>query len=469
MSAPIVVRGEPRGEVEVGYLEERPEAYEGPFIEEERLLLNAVAERLGRIAERMQAEAALRRTHSELSTILAVSRVITRMLDLDALLELILKQVEHVIRYDGAGIFTLDEEMLDFRYYRGIDQEANLLNLHIPIMTFPPFRELVLNGKPFIYDDLHDDRDLATQLWEATGFSLDALFGDCHSWLSVPLIVGDRVIGLLAFIHLQPGHYQVEHQELAQIFANQAAIAIENARLYQESQKAAVLEERTRLAGELHDSVTQALYTTSLIAEALPDVWQRNPEEALRTVGDLRNLTQGALAEMRTLLLELRPGALAGPKLSELLHQLTAAMSARTDLPITTTISGEHSLPDDAKIALYRIAQEALNNISKHARASQAWISVQYDANAATLRIRDNGRGFDPGAVSPQQMGLSIMRERAKAIGATLRVESQPAQGTEVVATWPADVALEASRQSRADDQGQMDKDGPGTGGGADG
>lgn len=275
------------------------------------------------------------------------------------------------------------------------------------------------------------------------------------------------MIGLLAFIHLQPGYYQVETQELAQVFANQAAIAMENARLYRESRKAAALEERTRLAGELHDSVTQALYTSSLIAETLPDVWQRHPEEALRTLGDLRDLTQGALAEMRTLLLELRPGALAGLKLSELLHQLTAAMSARTDLPITTTVSGERSLPEDAKIALYRIAQEALNNISKHARASQAWVSLQSDANAATLRIRDNGRGFDPGAVSPHQMGLSIMRERAEAIGAALTVDSQPEQGTEVVVTWLADGGLENDGLSN-DDERRTQAGGRKTGGDTD-
>ncbi len=466
-SADIMVHGKRAGEVEVRYLESRPEADEGPFISEERLLLNAVAERLGRIIERIQAERTLQRRHSELSTILTVSREITGTLDLDALLELILTEAEQVITYDGAGILTLGKETLDFRYYRGIDQEANLLNVHIPIMTFPPFRELVLNGEPFIYDDLHDDPELAAQFWEATGFSIRALFGDCHSWLGVPLMAGGRVIGLLAFIHLQPGYYRVKTQELAQVFANQAAIAMENARLYQESRKAAVLEERTRLAGELHDSVTQTLYTSSLIAETLPDVWQRHPEEALRTLGDLRDLTQGALAEMRTLLLELRPGALAGLKLSELLHQLTAAMSARTDLPITTTVSGERSLPEDAKIALYRIAQEALNNISKHARASQAWVSLQSDANAATLRIRDNGRGFDPGAVSPHQMGLSIMRERAEAIGAALTVDSQPEQGTEVVVTWLADAGLENGGLSN-DGERRTQAGGRKTGGGTD-
>jgi signal transduction histidine kinase len=467
-SADIMVRGKRAGEVEVRYLESRPDADEGPFTTEERLLLNAVAERLGRITERIQAERTLRRRHSELSTILTVSREIARTLDLDALLELILTEAEKVITYDGAGIFTLSEKTLDFRYYRGIDLEADLLSLSIPIMAVTPFRELVLNGKPFIYDDLHDDPDLAAILSEATGFSLKALFGDCHSWLSVPLIAGGRVTGLLAFIHLQPGHYEVENQELAQVFANQAAIALENARLYRQSQKAAVLEERTRLAGELHDSVTQALYTSSLIAETLPDVWQRHPEEALRTLGDLRDLTQGALAEMRALLLELRPGALTNSKLSELLHQLTTAMSARTDLPITTTVSGERSLPEDVKIALYRIAQEALNNVSKHARANQAWVSLHGAANEATLRIRDNGRGFDPEAVSPHQMGLSIMRGRAEVVGATLSVQSQPGQGTEVVVTWSGDGALEDSGQSWDDDRRHTDDNGPRADGGAD-
>jgi PAS domain S-box-containing protein len=206
--------------------------------------------------------------------------------------------------------------------------------------------------------------------------------------------------------------------------------------LKEKDEAAAVAAERNRIANELHDSVTQSLYSASLIAEALPKVWTKHPQEARRSLEELRSLTQGAQAEMRTLLLELRPGELADRKLSELLRQLTDAMSARTDLPITVTVVGDCQLPTDVQIAYYRITQEALNNISKHARANRAWVNLRCGQDRVTLRVGDNGRGFDPAISQIHQLGLQIMRERAEAIGADLSITSQPGQGTEVKVVW---------------------------------
>jgi signal transduction histidine kinase len=199
-----------------------------------------------------------------------------------------------------------------------------------------------------------------------------------------------------------------------------------------------VATERNRIASELHDSVTQALYSASLIAEALPKVWEKRPEEALRSLEDLRLLTQGAQAEMRTLLLELRPGELADRKLSELLRQLIDAMSARTELPISLTVIGDHQLPTEVQIAYYRITQEALNNISKHARARRAWVNLHCGEDVVTLLIGDNGRGFDLENRQIHQMGHQIMVERAEAIDADLTIESRPGQGTTVTVVWQA-------------------------------
>ena len=203
-----------------------------------------------------------------------------------------------------------------------------------------------------------------------------------------------------------------------------------------EAKASAVAAERDRLARELHDSVTQSLYTSSLIAEALPKVWQTHPEEALISLDELRQLNLGALAEMRTLLLELRPDTLVDRPLGELLIQLAEAMSSRTNLPITTSMMGNCQLPLQAQVALYRIAQEALNNISKHARATRAWVNLRCSSELVTLRITDNGHGFDPSATGPHRLGLSIMRERVEDIGASLTIKSQPGQGTEILVEW---------------------------------
>jgi len=198
----------------------------------------------------------------------------------------------------------------------------------------------------------------------------------------------------------------------------------------------AIAAEREYLARELHDSVTQALYTSSIIAEALPDVWKTHPEDALNSLQDLRRLNEGALAEMRALLLELRPEEITDQPLEELLHQLTEAMSARTKLPITISVVGDCALEKQVQIAFYRIAQEALNNISKHAQAEQAWVSLQCSQDGSSLKIRDNGVGFDPGLESPTHMGLDIMRDRAADIGAALTISSKTDQGTELSIEW---------------------------------
>ncbi|RME59963.1 MAG: sensor histidine kinase, partial [Caldilineae bacterium] len=219
-------------------------------------------------------------------------------------------------------------------------------------------------------------------------------------------------------------------------FADQAALAIENARLREQVRRSAVAEERNRLARELHDAVTQTLFSTSLIAEVLPRLWARKPEEALERLAELRELTRGALAEMRTLLLELRPTALTEASLGDLLHQLADAITGRARIPVSVTVQGESVLPPDVQIAFYRIAQEALNNVAKHARASQAALTLTLGPDLVTLQVEDNGCGFDPDQIPPTSLGLGIMRERAQAIGADLHVQSQPNVGTTIVALW---------------------------------
>jgi signal transduction histidine kinase/ligand-binding sensor domain-containing protein len=206
----------------------------------------------------------------------------------------------------------------------------------------------------------------------------------------------------------------------------------------------AVAAERSRLARDLHDAVTQTLFSASLIAEALPGSWERDREEGQRLLKELRQLSRGALAEMRTLLLELRPASLVEAKLGDLLHQLAEAGTGREGLPISVTVAGERRLPPDVHVAMYRIAQEGLNNAIKHSRATHAQVHLRYlypvgeedGEGGVELRIHDDGRGFDPGDVSADHLGLDIMRERADAIGARLEITSEPGRGTQILVEW---------------------------------
>jgi signal transduction histidine kinase len=193
--------------------------------------------------------------------------------------------------------------------------------------------------------------------------------------------------------------------------------------------------------------VTQTLFSAGLIAEALPAMWDSDPAEGRLLLQELRQLSRGALAEMRTLLLELRPAALLEASPGDLLRQLGEAVTGRTGLPVTVTVEGSCVLPPDVHVALYRIAQEALNNVVKHAQASQVTVRLHCispadggEAGYAELQVRDDGRGFDPCRVPPDRLGLGIMRERAQAIGATLEIESQPGQGTRIAVAWKGEV-----------------------------
>jgi signal transduction histidine kinase len=201
--------------------------------------------------------------------------------------------------------------------------------------------------------------------------------------------------------------------------------------------EAAAAAERSRLASDLHDAITQTLFSASLIADVLPRLWERVPAEGHRCLGDLRRLTRGALAEMRSLLLELRPAALEEAKLDCLLYQLAEAVNGRARLSVNASVAEPPPLPRDVQIALYRIAQEALNNAARHARASRVDLALRALPQGVELRIADNGRGFEASRVSSDHLGLGIMRDRAEAIGARLTIESVRGRGTVVATTWP--------------------------------
>ncbi|MBV9094814.1 MAG: MASE1 domain-containing protein [Streptosporangiaceae bacterium] len=205
--------------------------------------------------------------------------------------------------------------------------------------------------------------------------------------------------------------------------------------------------ERTRLARELHDSVSQALFSMTMHASTAQLAMEKAglvaDSPAARAVGRLRTLTAGALAEMRALIFELRPGALAEEGLVSALGRQAAAISAREDVQITVN-GPEQRLPVDltAEEHCYRLVLEAWHNTVKHAGATAIITTIASDGAAVTVRVTDDGRGFDPAAVPPGHLGLRTMRERAAAIGATLDVTSAPGQGATIVLRVPAAQAV---------------------------
>ena len=276
---------------------------------------------------------------------------------------------------------------------------------------------------------------------------VDACAGNGKALLAVPITTDSQVYGGILLHYTEGQIFAEEAVQLASVFADQVALAIENARLREEVGQAATMAERSRLARDLHDSVTQALFSATLVAEVLPQVWHRDPEEALEGVEELRYLTRSALAEMRTMLLELRPTALLETRLDDLLRQLTEAITSRTQLEVMLNVEPVPTLTPKAHVTFYRVAQESLQNAVKHARANHITVSLRSSPPVSSfqagewqgqviLQVSDDGQGYDPDQTRPDQMGLRIMRERAEAVGGMLAIESQPGQGTQVTLVW---------------------------------
>ena len=211
----------------------------------------------------------------------------------------------------------------------------------------------------------------------------------------------------------------------------------------------AASKERQRLARDLHDAVSQTLFSVSIIAEVLPRIYEKDVEQGKAKLEELRQLTRGALAEMRMLLLELRPATLADTSLPDLLGQLGTAVTGRARIQIDLRLDAHAEAPPEVAVALYRIAQEALNNVAKHSAAERAevqlldWPEEGTDrAHEATARgglqlvVLDDGRGFDVDSAGAGRLGLVIMAERAESIGADLEIDSRPGHGTLIRATW---------------------------------
>jgi signal transduction histidine kinase len=253
--------------------------------------------------------------------------------------------------------------------------------------------------------------------------------------MGVPLLHKERVIGMLGLSHTTRGYYTEQHGKLALAIANQAAVAIENARLYAQAQEVAALEERHRLARELHDSVAQALYGVTMYAEAAHSLLcAGEQEQAAGHVRAVRETAHTALAEMRLLIFELRPPILEQEGLAAALQARLAAVESRVaGLTASLSVEGEILLPVPIEEALYRLAQESLNNVFKHAGARNVTLTLRQCDGRVLLEVEDDGAGFDRArAARHGGAGLRGMAERAEQIGGHLTVDSVPGQGTRV-------------------------------------
>lgn len=377
------------------------------------------------VDERVRLQAEERQLRSYAEAMRETAAAVSSSLDFDEILEEVLVGAERLLSHDLGAVVLVESGAPELVHYRArfgygpaSTNDGDLLN------------HGVLDRLP---------KECATPSEIAVEASTDksGLWRDARSAIAAPMRIGDINIGFLLVESATAGLFDESHIDRLSTVADQAAAAISNARLLSRTAEIAAVDERQRLARDLHDSVSQTLWTASLLASSLSDR-QFDDDEITRHVDSIKKLTSGAVAEMRTLLLELRPQAIEEAHLSEMLAHLIEGFESRRHISVQATIDSVPDCPSDIKEAFYRIAQEAFNNIARHSDASSVTTTLASEAGSLILEISDDGCGFETGR--PGGLGTSIMNERADDVGATLTINSQIHKGTTlvVVATMEA-------------------------------
>lgn len=424
-------------EEELRHLNERLSDYN-------RHLEQTVAERTHEIERRRQVAERLR----DMLAILNSNR------PLDEMLTYIVEEATSLLGTESGAIYRLQPEnaLLVVQSWRGLPEEY-IQNLSFP-MSQSFLGRAMLSRRPIVISNL------PAVVW-GKDIQLDAqrraMLAQYHTLLAVPLArLGtagevDEVYGGLALYYHQERKFSDEEIGLMVAFADQAALAIENAQLRQRARQAAVLEERGRLARELHDSVTQSLYSLTLLAEG----WRRlaaagRLEHATEALAELGGIGQQALKEMRLLVHQLRPPALEKDGLLGALHQRLASVEQRAGVEVRLLADELPDLPALVEEGLYRIAQEALNNSLKHAQSTAVTVHLRSAAAWVELEVVDNGQGFDLALVGNRGgVGLESMRERAEQLGGTFTITAAPGEGTRVRIRVPCPIISGEDREDR--------------------
>jgi len=391
----------------------------------------------------------------QLSKLLDVSSTVNSMLDLKSLLQTILEKLREVVIFDSAAIARLQK-------YNEVSGDlpiiAHIGNLNAKRLLTPGtysavedlhLREMMMTMAPVIIPDTTADTLNAAAYRRRQLRVVGSIPERILCAMYVPLIVQQRVIGMLVIYSIRRYAYSRHSADLAFAFANQVAAAIYKAQNHQQAIEAAALTERSRLARELHDSVSQALFGIVLAARTLQqNVGGPNEVQALTNktgvnpLEYLLSLSEAALSEMRALIFELRPESLRMEGLLSAFRRQAEALAQRHRISVDAQImASEPAFDIEVKEAFYRVGLEAIQNIVKHARASHLTLKVRQDEAKFVLEVSDDGCGFDVNTRMVGHFGLQTMQERATAAGGTLEIVSESGVGTIVRMSVPVNVS----------------------------
>jgi PAS domain S-box-containing protein len=397
--------------------------------DEQRIAAETLASELAETNAQLISRQAVLQLLQELTTLA------TSSLSLPTIAERVLELAQQRLDLRAAAIYALDDAAGVLRALALVGFSADTaaaMQTHA-IDDESSTGRVVHRGLPVV---THDS-ELASAA--SSGRLSDVLGTSETRWIVLPLKKAERTLGVVAFDFLGRRPFTADELALYRSIAELLGSAFDNARAYQAETDAkmrhATHEERTRLARDLHDSITQALFAASLKAEALME-HDDIPARAAETANEVRRLTRGALAQMRTLLLELRSETLADVPIEQLLRNVVEATEGRAAIAVDLRLLGDGQPPRELNGAIYRVTQEALNNVVRHSGATQASVDLMVEQSGVRLLVRDDGRGFEPGPVSSAHFGLRSMHERASEVGAELRIVSAPGEGTLVMLDW---------------------------------
>jgi signal transduction histidine kinase len=344
------------------------------------------------------------------------SALLQKVVTLEEVLELVCYEARTLTGASGSAVLLLDDE----GWLRVTSSSGAPPPVLERLAIGESFAGLVVDqGKPLL---LSDPESQIQAYYRSP---------DLETLLAIPLKADETIIGALDVIN-KPGGFGEEDIQIMRPFADQAAVAIESAQLHERAEQLAVVQERQRLARELHDSVTQALYSVNLYAEATRMALSTGKiEVATNNLRELRNMAREAMLDMRMLVFELHPPTLEEEGLASALRTRLDAVEARSGIQTEFQVEGDSQIPLAVEEELYRIAQEALNNAVKHARAERVFVRLEANGECFRLEVRDNGTGFDlESAGKGGGRGLHSIEERVKRLNGELTIDTIQGEGT---------------------------------------
>ncbi len=407
-----------------------------PLTEREVEVLKAVGHEIGIAIDNALLVAQIRRGEQEATTLYRLGTQISTSLELGQVLDAVAEGARQILASDIGVVGLLDEERQEVVVEATAGSRTeSLKGLRVPVREEAPGSTLA-SGRPLTIEEYQPGLLIPHDV---------GLIGaeGIVSFVAVPLRRGGRLLGLVGVGTRHRRHFTEDDVRLLTLLSQQVAAASENARLYQQVRHLTVLEERDRLARELHDYLAQALGYLNFKASITDELLSGGQiSEAQSSLLELKRVSQATYTDVREAIFSLHTTASSGlgllPTLREYLAEYQALYGVETQLAVDNEKAARFS--PDVDIQLLRIIQEALSNVRKHAQGSKAWVRFEQEGNIVCITVRDDGRGFDPAQVTGEgrrYFGLQIMRERAESVGGNLELDSRPGQGTRVVIRMP--------------------------------